>query len=116
MRQSRPRSLLVEERVLERGRSLLHILLINDHVLPHEVQESASVWVRVRRRDHFAIAHVNVDLDVVLAPLLEIVGLQVVDDRQVVDVATALRDVPVQVTCVNLSELTDQLLCTQDKS
>ena len=45
-----------------------------------------------------------------LAPLLEIVGLKVVDDGQVVDVATALRDVTMLVAVIDLSELANELL------
>ena len=50
-----------------------------------------------------------------LAPLLEVVGLQVVDDGQVVDVATALWDVTMLVAVIDLSELADKLLCKNDK-
>ena len=45
-----------------------------------------------------------------LAPLLEVVALQVVDDGQVVDVAPARRDVAVLVPLVLLVELEDKLL------
>ena len=50
-----------------------------------------------------------------LAPLLEVVGLQVVDDGQVVDVATALRDVTMLIAVIDLSEFADELLCKDDK-
>ena len=61
-------------------------------------------------RYKLAIAHVQVDFDVVLAPFFEVVGLKVVDDGQVVDVATALRDVTMLVAVIDLSEFANELL------
>ena len=65
-------------------------MLVNNDHFAHEMKESPRVGIGMSGRYKLAIAHVQVHLDVVLAPLLEVVGLQVVDDGQVVDVATAL--------------------------
>ena len=81
---------LVEEGVSEgSGPGLLDAALVDDDVLPHEVQESARVGVRVARRNQVTVSAIQPDFDVVLAGLLEVVALQVVDNRQVVDVASA---------------------------
>ena len=74
------------------------------------MEEAASVGVGVARADLEAVAQVDPHFDLVLAPLLEIVRLQVVDNGQVVDVATACRYVPVLVALVFFSELLDELL------
>ena len=80
---------VVQERIGEASRALLRVNLVDDDELAHEVQESASVRVGVARRDLRSVSHVDPDFDVMFAPLFEVVRLQVVDDRQVVDVAAA---------------------------
>ena len=57
-----------------------------------------------------AVTQVDPHFDLMLAPLLEVIPLQVVDNGQVVDVATACRNVPVLVALVFFSELLDELL------
>ena len=74
------------------------------------MQVTARVGVRVASRDQRTISAVDPDLELMLAPLLEVVALQVVDDGQVVDVAPARRDVAVLVPLVLLVELEDKLL------
>ena len=74
------------------------------------MQVTACVGVRVAGRDQRTISAVDPDLELMLAPLLEVVALQVVDDGQVVDVAPARRDVAVLVPLVLLVELEDKLL------
>ena len=78
------------------------------------MQVTACVGVRVAGRDQRTISAVDPDLELMLAPLLEVIALQVVDDGQVVDVATALRDVTMLIAVIDLSEFADELLCKDD--
>jgi len=89
---------------------LLHPALVDEDVLAHEVKVSASIWVWMARRDHVAVPTVEPHLDQVLTMFLEIEGLQVVDDCEVVNVAPARRDIPMLVALVFILKLLDQLL------
>jgi len=62
-------------------------LLVDDDELSHEPEESAGVGSGVTCGDFVAIAEVDPDLEQVLALLFDVVGLEVVDNGQVVDVA-----------------------------
>lgn len=89
---------------------MLHPALVDEDVLAHEVKVSASIWVWMARRDHVAVPTVEPHLDQVLTMFLEIEGLQVVDDCEVVNVAPARRDIPMLVALVFILKLLDQLL------
>ena len=89
---------------------MLHPALVDEDVLAHEVKVSASIWVWMARRDHVAVPTVEPHLDQVLTMFLEIEGLQVVNDCEVVNVAPARRDIPMLVALVFILKLLDQLL------
>ena len=84
-------------------------------MLAHEVQESASVGIRVSGRNFLTIAQVQPHLDVMLTFLLEVVALEVVDNGEVVDVAAAWRDIPMLITIVILSEPSNKLSYVKNK-
>ena len=75
------------------------------------MEESTSVWIGVASANFRAVTQVDPHFDLMLAPLFEVVPLQVVDNGQVVDVATACGNVPVLVALIFFYELLDELLC-----
>ncbi len=68
----------------------MSVLSVDNYVRFHEVVETACVDGRVAGRDKLAVSLVKPNLQEVLRFLLQIVCLQVVDDRNVINVAAVL--------------------------
>lgn len=76
-------------------------------MLTHEMKKATRVRIWMRGRDKSTVSAVKPDFDLVLTPLFEVIGLQVVDDGNVVDVLPTSRDEPVVVVSVFQSKLID---------
>lgn len=81
--------------------------LVDDDMLTHEMKKATRVRIWMRGRDKSTVSAVKPDFDLVLTPLFEVIGLQVVDDGNVVDVLPTSRDEPVVVVSVFQSKLID---------
>ena len=86
---------------------MLSWALVDDNMLTHEMKETTRVRIWMRGRDKSTVSAVKPDFDLVLTPLFEVIGLQVVDDGNVVDVLPTSRDEPVVVVYVFQSKLID---------
>ena len=86
---------------------MLSRALVDDGVLAHEVKETTRIGIWMRGRDKSPVSAVKPDFDLVLTPLFEVIGLQVVDYGNVVDVLPTSRDEPVVVVSVFQSKLPD---------
>lgn len=89
---------------------MLARFLINDDLVAHEAEEAAGVRFGVAGRDERSIPHVEPHFYQVLTLLLDVVRLQIVNNRDVIDVASVGRNVPVLVISILCFELDDQLL------
>ena len=88
--------------------------MIDDNPLAHEPEESTGVGSRVTSRDLITITEVDPDLEKVFSLLLEVISLQIVDDREVVDVASISRYVPVTAWLSKLVELVQKRTCQRN--
>ena len=66
--------------------------LVNDDLLAHEPIKPFAVELRLTRRNHLSIPLVEPHLNIVLTPLLKVVGLQIVNHSYVVDKAAINRN------------------------
>ena len=67
------------------------LLLIDDDLILHEVVETACINGGMTGRYLLAVALVEPNLQEILCPLLNIVCLQVINDRHMVDVLSVFR-------------------------
>ena len=84
--------------------------MVDDDEFAHEAKESAGVGVGITCRNEVAISKIEPDLDVVLAPLLPIIGLKVVYNGNVVDVLATGGDVTMPIIAIPLIELGNKVL------
>ena len=85
------------------------LLLVYDHVRLHKLEEALHIQHRVHSGYLVLWTTFQPFLQEVFTLLLKVVILEVVDDRNVVDVASTLRDVLMTITRLALLELLSQL-------
>lgn len=89
--------------------SIPDLLLVNDHVRLHELEEALHIQYGVHSGDLVLGTALQPFLKEVFTLLLKVVILEVVYDRDVVDIASALGNVLVTIALLTLLELLSQL-------
>ena len=93
--------------------SISDLLLVNDHVRFHELEEALHIQHRVHSGDLVLGTALQPFLEEVFSLLLKVVILEVVYDRDVVDVASTLGNVLVTIALLALLELLSQFAYIQ---